>query len=81
MKRSERRRLVRGAGGDHLTHLRAVFSKSSREERIASVTGQSGVFSRRNLSGTAEVFYGFRLKDNFFGTKPVFSSPSIERRL
>ena len=61
MKRSERRRLVRGAGVDHLTHLRAVFSKSSREERLPPLKALSGILSGCNLSGTAEAMR-FRLK-------------------
>lgn len=64
MKRSEMRRSVRGAGGDSLTHLRAVFSKScrdGREERLPPLKALSGIYLRCNLSGTAEVMR-FRLK-------------------
>lgn len=64
MKRSEKRRLVRDAGGDSLTHLGAVFSKScrdGREERLPPLKALSGIYLRCNLSGTAEAMR-FRLK-------------------
>lgn len=32
-----------------------IFCKNSREERVASVKGQSGILFGCNLSGTAEV--------------------------
>ena len=53
--RKERRRSVRDVGRFVLTHLGADPAKEVVGYGKSAVIGQSGVISRRNLSGTAEL--------------------------